>query len=83
MKNLPNDNIFSWFKKIAKLNDKEMLSTFNCGIGMIVIVRDEDAERTIKEFINQGEMAVKIGKVTNSPNQEIDLHNLECALDAV
>ena len=50
---------------------------------MIVIVRDEDAERTIKEFINQGEMAVKIGKVTNSPNQEINLHNLECALDAV
>ena len=75
--------IFKWLQKSGNITDEEMARTFNCGIGMIVIVRDEDAERTIKEFINQGEMAVKIGKVTNSPNQEIDLHNLECALDAV
>ncbi|MAQ55429.1 MAG: phosphoribosylformylglycinamidine cyclo-ligase [Rhodospirillales bacterium] len=75
--------IFKWLQKSGNITDEEMARTFNCGIGMIVIVKDEDAERTIKEFINQGEMAVKIGKVTNSPNQEINLHNLECALDAV
>lgn len=75
--------IFKWLQKSGNITDEEMARTFKCGIGMIVIVKDEDAERTITEFINQGEMAVKIGKVTNSPNQEINLHNLECALDAV
>ena len=48
LKNLPNDNLFSWFKKIAKLNDKEMLSTFNCGIGMALIISKNDLKRIKK-----------------------------------
>jgi len=37
LENLPKDNLFSWFKNISKLSDYEMLSTFNCGIGMALL----------------------------------------------
>ena len=32
------DNVFKWIKKYSDLNQYEMLNTFNCGIGMVVIV---------------------------------------------
>ncbi len=41
---------FTWFKKIAKLNDKEMLSTFNCGIGMALIISKNDLKK-IQKFL--------------------------------
>lgn len=74
--------VFNWLQKSGNITDEEMARTFNCGIGMIVIVKNGDQEDTIKEFIKQGEMAVKIGEVVNSQSQEVDLRNLECALNA-
>ena len=39
--------IFLWLKKMG-LEDKEMLKTFNCGIGFCVIAK----EKTFQKFIN-------------------------------
>ena len=33
------NSIFNWLNKIVKLSQKEMLKTFNCGIGMILIIK--------------------------------------------
>ena len=53
LKNLPKDNLFTWFKKISKLSDHEMLSTFNCGIGMAFIISKKDLKKTKKFFKNK------------------------------
>tara|TARA_B100001123_G_scaffold386809_2_gene461576 strand:+ start:959 stop:1999 length:1041 start_codon:yes stop_codon:yes gene_type:complete len=63
LKNLPQDDLFSWFKKIAKLSDKEMLSTFNCGIGMALIISKNDLEKIKKIFKTNNEKIFIIGKV--------------------
>ena len=39
--------IFAWLMREARLSQQEMLRTFNCGIGMIVIVRPHDVERVL------------------------------------
>jgi phosphoribosylformylglycinamidine cyclo-ligase len=39
--------IFQWAQKAAKLNTKQMLSTFNCGIGMILICSPENKDRVL------------------------------------
>ena len=71
LKNLPNDNLFSWFKKIAKLNDKEMLSTFNCGIGMALIISENDLKKIQKILKGNNEKFFIIGKVVkNIKNEE-------------
>jgi phosphoribosylamine--glycine ligase/phosphoribosylglycinamide formyltransferase/phosphoribosylformylglycinamidine cyclo-ligase/phosphoribosylamine--glycine ligase/phosphoribosylformylglycinamidine cyclo-ligase len=37
--------VFKWMKNASGLNDTEMLRTFNCGIGMVLVVSSEDAEK--------------------------------------
>ena len=70
-KNLPNNNLFSWFKKISKLNDQEMLSTFNCGIGMAFIISKKELKKTQKFFETIKEEIFIIGKtVKNIKNGE-------------
>lgn len=45
VKTLP---IFSYIKGIGDIKEQEMLATFNCGVGLILIVGREQAERTIR-----------------------------------
>ena len=70
LKNLPNDNLFSWFKEIAKLNDKEMLSTFNCGIGMALIISKNDLKKIQKFLKNNNEKFFVIGKIVKTIKNE-------------
>jgi len=69
-KNLPKDNLFSWFKNISKLNDHEMLSTFNCGIGMALIISKKDSVKAQKFFENKKEEFFIIGQIIKSIKNE-------------
>ena len=64
--NFPQDNLFSWFKNISKLNDYEMLSTFNCGIGMALVISKKDLNKVQKFFENKKEEFFIIGKIIKS-----------------
>ncbi|WP_370930869.1 phosphoribosylformylglycinamidine cyclo-ligase [Bartonella sp. DGB1] len=55
--------IFQWLKKEANLSDMEMLRTFNCGYGMLVIVPEEDAAKTLDFFNQHGEDAKILGNL--------------------
>ena len=63
---------FKWIKKCSKLSQIEMLKTFNCGIGMIVIVSEEYDKNIIKKY-----NITEIGKIIKSdkPLINVDLFN--------
>jgi phosphoribosylformylglycinamidine cyclo-ligase len=42
--------VFAWLQVEARLDQKEMLRTFNCGIGMILIVSPQEVERVLKHL---------------------------------
>ena len=42
---------------------KEMFSTFNMGIGMMMVVSKEDVERTVTALEKAGEKAFVIGNI--------------------
>lgn len=55
--------IFDWLQKTGNIAEMEMLRTFNCGIGLVIIVSANQAEACL-EFLQQaGEQAFVIGEV--------------------
>lgn len=55
--------IFDFLEKWGKIPHREMFNIFNMGIGMIVIVKPDDAVTTMKILQNCGETVFQIGKV--------------------
>jgi phosphoribosylformylglycinamidine cyclo-ligase len=48
--------VFQWLKAEARLEPSEMLRTFNCGIGMVLIVSPKDVERTLDRLGGEGKV---------------------------
>ena len=55
--------IFDWIQQNGNITDHEMFRTFNCGVGLIIIVPESMANKTIAVLTAQGENAWKIGQI--------------------
>jgi phosphoribosylformylglycinamidine cyclo-ligase len=55
--------VFKWLASEGNIAESEMLRTFNCGIGMIVIAAPKDAAAVAQAFTQAGEQAVTIGNL--------------------
>lgn len=55
--------LFNWIKSEANLNDGELFKTFNCGIGMVLIVKKELKEKVMASLRNSKENVFEIGKI--------------------
>ncbi len=55
--------VFAWLARAGNLDDAEMLRTFNCGIGMIVIADAARADDVVQALQDAGERPVIIGAV--------------------
>ena len=55
--------VFAWLAKAGGVAADEMLRVFNCGIGMVVVVAAEDAEKAGEMLRDQGESVARIGHV--------------------
>ena len=62
---IPTQAVFAWLADAGKIKQREMLRTFNCGIGFVAITAPEDATAVIRAFQLQGEKAFPIGFVEN------------------
>lgn len=55
--------VFGWLKRVGNVDAAEMARTFNCGIGMVVIVPADKADAAIALLAEKGEKASRIGTV--------------------
>jgi len=55
--------LFSWMQQEGNVAEKEMHRTFNCGIGMAVIVAREHADQAMQLLRDAGETVWQIGSV--------------------
>ncbi|MET1046787.1 MAG: phosphoribosylformylglycinamidine cyclo-ligase [Hyphomicrobium sp.] len=55
--------VFEWLAKTGNISDAELLRTFNCGIGMVVVVSKARAEDVTAALKSAGEEPVVIGDV--------------------
>ena len=53
--------IFHWLRETGKVNSAEMYRTFNCGVGMVLVVGADDAEKTLGLLRTIDEPAWRLG----------------------
>ncbi len=59
----PRPAIFDWLQRQGRVDDEEMARTFNCGIGMVVIVPRGEAAAVIAALGASGVPAYEIGTI--------------------
>ncbi|MCS3804946.1 phosphoribosylformylglycinamidine cyclo-ligase [Chromobacterium alkanivorans] len=59
----PQPKLFQWLQQEGKVDSQEMYRTFNCGIGMVVIVAAEHADQAAALLQAEGETVYRIGAV--------------------
>ena len=63
--------VFGWLARIGGMSQREMLRTFNCGVGMLCAVAAEDADRLVAHLNEAGETATIVGKLTERTGEPV------------
>lgn len=69
--------VFSWLQQAGGITGAEMLRTFNCGIGMIVIVEAARADAVADCLEQQGETCFRIGSLRPRDGDAVVFSGLE------
>ncbi len=76
----PISDLFKWLSSAGNVAIDEMARTFNCGIGMVVIVAPEDTDSACAILTKAGETVFEIGKVVSSDSAAlVSIENWETA----
>ena len=67
LKKINTLRIFKWLKN-NNISDKEMLKTFNCGVGFCLIINPKNLNK-VKNIFSKKYKPYVIGKISNGPNQ--------------
>ena len=59
----PRPEIFQWLQSEGSIDDTEMLRTFNCGIGLVIIVSSDTAAQAHEMLEASGETVYRLGEV--------------------
>ena len=62
--------VFKWLQQAGNVETHEMLRTFNCGVGLIISVHEDDAEAALVSLRQSGEKAWIIGHVSEATDEE-------------
>jgi len=55
--------VFSWLAQTGGVAAEEMLRTFNCGVGMIVVAAQDNVDEVQSALEAQGESVIRLGKL--------------------
>jgi phosphoribosylformylglycinamidine cyclo-ligase len=58
--------VFDWIHQQGKVSRDEMLRTFNCGIGMVLVVDPADADASLRLLREAGETVWPIGQIESN-----------------
>jgi phosphoribosylformylglycinamidine cyclo-ligase len=61
--------VFGWLQQAGNIDEREMLTTFNCGIGFVLIVGETDLEDALATLRKSGEQPVEIGSIVSPDTQ--------------
>jgi phosphoribosylformylglycinamidine cyclo-ligase len=71
LQRLPVLPVFKWLAQQGGIVEAELLRTFNCGIGMIVIVRPDAVKQVTEVFTASGEGITPLGEVIQAGDRRV------------
>lgn len=60
--------VFEWLAKQGGISNADMLKTFNCGIGMVIVVDRQSSHAVAQALAELGETVINLGQVTDTPD---------------
>ena len=63
--------IFEWLQRTGNISDAEMLKTFNCGVGMVLVVDSDSAQAIVATLAEASENAWIIGTITAAEGEAV------------
>ena len=67
---VPFPPVFKWLREVGRVDTREMLRTFNCGIGMVVVVSAKEAKTVSQVLRRAGETVVTLGTLRRRKGAE-------------
>jgi phosphoribosylformylglycinamidine cyclo-ligase len=67
--------VFRWMAKVGGIAEAEMLRTFNCGVGMIVVADPAKAEAVEAVFGREGETVSRLGEIVAAEGESRVVYN--------
>ncbi|MGE9994086.1 phosphoribosylformylglycinamidine cyclo-ligase [Peptoniphilaceae bacterium SGI.137] len=61
--------IFERIAKAGNINEHDMFNTFNMGVGMMLVVPEEDREKAVHILRQEGEEAYCVGRIVSGPEK--------------
>lgn len=65
---------FKWIQKMGNISQAEMLKTFNCGIGMVLVLDKDNAQAIFDIFQEQHQTYYVIGELINRTDKAVMYH---------
>ena len=66
--------VFGWLRKLTGIDQHEMYRTFNCGVGMVLVVPAETAGQCINLLQQNGETPAVIGVIQQGTDNAVVIH---------
>jgi len=63
--------VFKWLAKVGHIAETEMLRTFNCGVGMVVVVAPNAVEATTHILSQAGEHVFPLGRLVERGEESV------------
>ena len=63
--------VFGWLSRVGGMQEREMLRTFNCGVGMLAVVAADEAQPLIEHLHGAGEKAALVGRLTDRAGEPV------------
>jgi len=63
--------VFQWLQANGNVETSEMHRTFNCGVGMVLVVDAADADSIIETLDQIGETAWRLGAIESGDREQV------------
>ncbi|EGP85046.1 unnamed protein product [Zymoseptoria tritici ST99CH_1A5] len=69
--------VLLWLKQAGNVSSREFARTWNTGLGMVIVVKEELAEDATKVLQDAGEKVSRVGRLVRKTDEEVILRNFE------